>query len=211
MRGRLGLAEHTCVAGWLSEHDCVSAVAAYILSDIHILDDVYRSTCDYLISRIANGILQSYWWTSNLYVLSFATLAFAKRPIYKTYACQLGHQISQYQHPNGYWINSVDNQPNAFYTAIALKALMATDVETYRAVIKCGIQWLRMHQTEDGSWQTSHILRIPATNVLQPETIKQWRKSSFGVNTLVDDHNRVFTTSTVFNVLTTSKKYPCLL
>lgn len=210
LRSRLGLTEQTIVTGWLSEHDCVSAAAAYILSDIPILADVYASTCSYLISRITDGTLQSYWWTSDLYVLSFSALAFAKRSFYKAYGCQLGHRIAQYQNSNGCWVNPIDNLPNAFYTAIALKALMATDLEAYKSVIQRGIRWLLLHQTEDGSWQTSHILRIPATDVLQPATVKRWRKSSFGVNTLVDDHNRVFTTSTVFNTLTISKQYPCL-
>ncbi|QDK82487.1 hypothetical protein EXU85_29325 [Spirosoma sp. KCTC 42546] len=210
LRGRLGLTKHTTIAGWLSAHDCVSAAAAYILSDIPSLDNVYESTCRYLTRRLVGGGLHSYWWTSDLYTLSFTALAFAKRTSHLPYVPQLGYRIAQNQHPNGYWVNPIDNQPNAFYTAIALKALIAIDVKLYQNVIQCGINWLLMNQTKDGSWQTSHILRIPATNVLQPETVKRWRKSSFGVNTLVDDHNRVFTTSTVFNILTISKQYPCL-
>ena len=215
LRSRLGLTKQISVSGWFSEHDCVSAAAAYVLSDIPFLDNVYESTCRYLVRRLINANLRSYWWTSDLYALSFIALAFAKRPLYSAYGRQLGHRIAQQQQPNGCWLNPADNHPNAFYTAISLKALIATDVRAHQAIIQSGIQWLLMNQTEDGSWQTGHILRIPATDVLNPETVQRWRKSSFGVNTLVDDHNRVFTTSTVFNVLTCftriSEEYPCLL
>lgn len=56
-------------------------------------------------------------------------------------------------------------------------------------------------QTTDGSWQTTKILAIPATDVEDISKVVRWRKSSFGVNTIVDDHNRVFTTVTVLNAL----------
>ncbi|WP_157634823.1 hypothetical protein [Spirosoma panaciterrae] len=211
LRSRLRLASQTSVVGWLSEHDCVSAAAAYILSDIPFLEDVYESTCRYLTRQLINANLRSYWWTSDLYALSFSALAFAKRPFYLPYGRQIGYRIAQLQHADGYWVNPAMDKPNAFYTAIALKALMATDRLTYQSAIQCGIQWLLMNQTTDGSWQTGPILRIPATDVLQPETIQRWRISSFGVNTLVDDHNRIFTTSTVFNVLSSFTRVPELI
>ncbi len=54
---------------------------------------------------------------------------------------------------------------------------------------------------EDGSWQSQRILRIPAPDVHEPNQVTKWRKSAFGVNTLTDDHNRIFTTATVINAL----------
>jgi hypothetical protein len=93
------------------------------------------------------------------------------------------------------------NESNAFYTALAIKSLIAYDAMSFQDSISKGVKWLLAHQTEDGSWQTNRILRIPATDVLYPSTVKRWRKSSFGVNCIIDDHNRVFTTSTVLNAL----------
>ncbi|WP_077921536.1 prenyltransferase/squalene oxidase repeat-containing protein [Spirosoma sp. 209] len=201
LRQRLDLDAQTSVAGWFADHDCVTAAAAYILSDLPDLPAVYNATCRYLATRLASTGLQAYWWTSNVYALSFSALAFAGSGAYRSYGCQVAQQIARQQESDGYWNNPADGQPNAFYTAIALKALLATDPLAYRASIDGAAQWLMNNQMADGSWQTGRILRIPATNVRDPATVSHWRHSSFGVNTLVDDHARVFTTSTVLNAL----------
>lgn len=71
------------------------------------------------------------------------------------------------------------------------------------------MSWLRTNQFEDGSWKTTRILRLPYPYELHPECRDDWKRSSFGLNCLVDDHKRVFTTATVYNTLQKYAKY-CL-
>ena len=44
-------------------------------------------------------------------------------------------------------------------------------------------------------------LVIPSPDSLSQKSVRRWRNSSFGVNILVDDHQRIFTTSTVLSAL----------
>jgi hypothetical protein len=110
------------------------------------------------------------------------------------------------QQPDGSWLNPPSAKPNAFYSALALNSLLAFDKTLHKSAIKKGVNWLQNNQTTDGSWQTDRILQIPATDVEKPQSVKNWRNSSFGVNCITDDHNRVFTTSTVLNFLATYQK-----
>ena len=105
------------------------------------------------------------------------------------------------QHAAGSWINPFTKEQSAFYTALAIKALLIHNPKKYSHQLKKAVSWLIGQQTMDGSWQTSRILSIPATDVIDTSKITHWRKSSFGVNAVVDDHNRIFTTVTAANAL----------
>lgn len=202
LRVRLELSKFTSMSGWTAAHSCVTAAAAYVLSTIPSLKPQYEKTCQYLISKLSNkSYWESYWWTSDVYATSFAVLALSA---YKDNRgiCEkpLNWLISQ-QHPNGYWINPINERPDALYSALALKALLLANSQANQMSIKKGAEWLMKTQTNDGSWQTNRVLRIPATHIIHPNSKSKWRNSSFGVNTIVDDHNRFFTTSTVLNFL----------
>lgn len=154
----------------------------------------------------AAGYWDSYWWTSPVYATAYAIIALADLPEHKA-ICQVACQwLSTQQLTDGCCLNPPTKKPNAFYTALALNALLLSDGTTHKTAIEKGVKWLLKNQTTDGSWTTDRILQIPATDIENPMTVKNWRNSSFGVNCITDDHNRVFTTSAVLNFLATYQK-----
>jgi squalene cyclase len=211
VRLRLELSKFTSVAGWTASHSCVTAAAAYVLSTIPSLKSTYEKTCEYLISKLSNKTYwKSYWRTSDIYATSFAILALsANKENWRICEKPLDWLLSQ-QDQTGYWSNPFNELPDALYTALALKALIVANFQANHMSIKKGAEWLLKTQTNDGSWQTNRVLRIPATHIIHPDSKSSWRKSSFGVNNIVEDHNRFFTTSTVFNFLHNYSSYQLL-
>ena len=202
LREKLDLPLYTSVEGWTNSHACVTAAAAYILSSIPSLRLDYEITCLQLAGLLKNkNRWSSYWWTSDVYATSFAIQALTCHQEFKVLCEAPAQWLAKEQDSRGYWPNPMTGESSAFYTALAVKALLMYDASSFEESISQGVKWLLTNQTQDGSWQTNRILRIPATDVINPSTVTHWRKSSFGVNCLVDDHNRLFTTSTVVNAL----------
>jgi hypothetical protein len=206
LRERLDLPSDISVEAWLSPKLCVSAVACYILD---VLQDAttFNKTASFLIENRTDNYWKSYWWTSPIYATSYAIMALSKKQYFNQICEESSEWLINLQAKNGFWLNPYNNSPNPFYTALALKALMSFDKKEYSDSINKGIRWLIDNQTTDGSWQSNRILQIPATDVEDVSSVKSWRNSSFGVNCVSDDYNRVFTTSMVVNCLATYKKF----
>jgi len=205
LRSFLALDEGIYVNGWLAPTHCVSATALFVLSLFPDLSNRFNQTAGYL-EREFDIHWKSYWWTSNIYATSFAIRAFCAGN-YGTDVIEKGCDwLCLHQNENGSWWHLSQDRENAFYTAHAALALIHADFKKYKVNIDAAISWLNQNQTEDGSWKSDRILRIPSTDTINPDNIKKWRNSSFGVNILVDDHNRVFTTSTVLNALDTYRQ-----
>jgi hypothetical protein len=109
--------------------------------------------------------------------------------------------LIEQQNERGGWVDNMSKEDSFFYTAMAVEALSTFDKEKFKLQISKGINFLLSNQTTDGSWKSSRILTIPQTDVIIKDKIQKWRKSSFGVNILVDDHKRIFTTVTVLKTL----------
>lgn len=205
LRKRLELPEDISVAAWISPKACVSAAAATVLKEID--QSAFNKTAAYLVKNInSSGYWESYWWTSPVYATAYAIIALKDSSSYISICENACNWLLSQQQPDGSWLNPPSAKPNAFYTALALNALLTFDKITHQAAIEKGVNWLQNNQTTDGSWQTDRILQIPATDVGNPQTVKHWRNCSFGVNCITDDHNRVFTTSAVLNFLATYQK-----
>jgi hypothetical protein len=202
LRKKLDIPFSISVEGWTNSHTCVSAAATYVLAGIPSLRLDYEISCLHMASLLENkNHWSSYWWTSDVYATSFAIQALAHHPEIKSRCESPALWLAHEQETSGYWSNPATQEPSAFYTALAIKALHVHNAKGFDKSIAKGVDWILKNQMTDGSWLTSRILRIPATDVLDPSTVKRWRKSSFGVNCIVDDHNRLFTTSTVLNTL----------
>ena len=64
--------------------------------------------------------------------------------------------------------------------------------------VQRGIIWLLNFQGADGSLDSGPIMRVPEGNDKEPWNNKHWKLDSpNGVNILVRDQNRLFTTATV--------------
>lgn len=195
-------AENMPVGGWLTNKLCISASAAYVLSQFDGLKDEYIASCSFLAKHLKSNIaLSSYWWSSPVYATSFSIMTLSKHPNFREQIVRSVEWLKNQQQEEGYWKNEMLNVPSPFYTALALKSLLLFDSKKYENCIKKGIAWIVQNQVTDGSWLTNRILRIPAPDVEDPLKVDRWKLSSFGVNWVADDHNRVFTTSIVVNML----------
>ncbi|MCH2450389.1 MAG: hypothetical protein MK198_09620 [Gracilimonas sp.] len=201
LRARLEFSADENVKGWTESHPCVSAVAAYILNYMGKYQNRYKKTIKYLLScQTEAGYVPSYWWTNSAYSTSFFIMSLAKGNDHSSELENAKKWLIDQQNSDGSWpISKYSFESSAFYTALAVKVLIKTSKEEYNANIVKGLLWLLNNQLKDGSWPVAHILRIPATDVVNPEQVSQWRESSFGVNALIDDHIGNFTTATVLN------------
>lgn len=199
---RLNLKSETSLAGWTSSKICVSATACKILSLSNEHKEETKATELYLLNnQNKEGYWDSYWWTSPIYATSWAVQALSEQLEYREQCAKAVDWMLKEQLDTGAWINPFTNEQSAFYTALAVKALVVYDSKKFATELEKASSWLISQQTMDGSWKTSRILAIPATDVNDKSKVTNWRRSSFGVNTVVDDHNRVFTTATVANAL----------
>ena len=190
---------HTDTKGWTSEQYCVTAVACWIAKSMDN-KEVYQKSLSYLQQGMRpDGSILSYWWTEDLYATAFAVMCgLDEKPL----AYLLSRQTSE-----GYWTNM--GKPSVFYTSLCVKALesiTAADANI-RNCIEQGIKWLLSQQNDDGSWDSEYLLKIPSPEVLDPQEIKRWKKSSFGVNVITDNYERVFTTALTYNALSLYRKY----
>lgn len=101
------------VEGWVTEQNCVSAVACWT-SCVIGCHEVFEKVFMFLDKKIdSDGHLSSYWWSEDYYATSFAIM------------CGFRGKTLEYllsaQQPAGYWTNF--GNPSVFYTAIALKAI----------------------------------------------------------------------------------------
>ncbi len=190
---------NTDTKGWTSEQYCVTAVACWIAKSTDN-KDIYQRSLSYLQQGMKpDGCIPSYWWTEDLYATAFAVM------------CGLNEKPLEYllsrQTAEGYWTNM--GKPSVFYTSLCIKALESiTDADvTIKKRIKKGVKWLLSQQNDDGSWDSEYLLKIPSPEVLDPQKIKKWKKSSFGVNVITDNYERVFTTALTYNALSLYKKY----
>lgn len=204
LRSRLNLETGTSVYGWTTPKSCVSAVAYNVLLEFEELKNEREATGRFLIShQTPEGSWESYWWTSDMYATAWAIKGLCKNKNYIP-ACEKGMSwIIDSRNTLGYWSDELDNLPSPFFTALATEAILM--VKGPMRDLRSSLNWLLKSQCRDGSWPSSRILAIPATHIDDRKQVKAWRRSSFGVNTLVDDHNRIFTTVTVLSALQTWK------
>jgi hypothetical protein len=211
LRKRLNLPSTQPVDGWLTPKPCVTAAAAAILTNMPRVEiSVEQSIHRLLNLQEQKPCWGSYWWTSPIYSTSFSLRALSTygsitgspSDSIECSIAQASRWLRDLQHEDGSW--TVRGHSSPLYTALAVKALVEAAPQA-TASIRKGVNWLLRSQRADGSWPTHRVLRIPATHVTDPSSVKNWRKSSFGTNVLVDDHRRVFTTATAVNSLSTAE------
>ncbi|MGO4876969.1 prenyltransferase/squalene oxidase repeat-containing protein [Pedobacter psychrotolerans] len=200
LRKLLHLSQHHNVYGWIKEKNCVSAAAGYALKSMNHLNEAYIRTANHLKgTQQPDGSWKSYWWSSDIYATSYAVRALHSNDfMQKTAGCNW--IMSKKETGKHFWANPATGKPSAFYTALALRSLVELK-DNYNNEISSGINWLLSVQFEDGSWASDFILRIPDPDVINPEEVKAWKHGSFGTGVIVDDHNSIFTTATVLNLL----------
>ncbi|MBV5350329.1 hypothetical protein JZU71_04125, partial [bacterium] len=106
-------------------------------------------------------------------------------------------------HGNGFISNSRFPNGSPFATALALKILvMSGKAHKQKGLLYAVVSWLLRKQKEDGSWESSAVLRVPAARITDPSSFHKWN-SGTGANwgTITLDPHAIFTTATVVSAL----------
>ncbi len=188
--------------GWTSSHNCVSALAFYLLSRKSKTKSNIELLEKYLQSEVGKDYLwDSYWWTSGVYASSCIcqALSFFKGNSIGVLVDETLKALSKNQSDEGYFIDGL-GKPCAFYTALALSAYCSSHhyYSKYREHAKKAVKWLLKTQYVDGSYCSSFILQIPMPHIIDVREIDNWSNSlQFSTNVVVEDYNRLFSTSSV--------------
>jgi hypothetical protein len=151
--------------GWTNAHLCITGPAARLGLD--------SSTATYLrASQNRDGSWSSYWWPDDEYATAWAVEALARSaqddPAVAAAVAWCVGRIAA----DGAVRRRADGQPAVFPTALALYAMRVGGTRGRRdgwvAATERAERWLLAHQRQDGSWEPSARMRVPAPSVHDP-------------------------------------------
>lgn len=193
------------VKGWLAPHDCVSASAFYFLMQVADKSENSKLLKDYLKNAISNlNTWNAYWWSSPIYTTSFMIKSFQyvtdnklKQLIDKS-----AESVLISQNKNGSFGDNY-NKDSAFYTALVIDSFCENSHLYNQSQKQIGnaVNWLLSNQMSDGSWLSTHAMRIPAPDILDPSKVKSWLVGTKGVNIRAKEFSRLFTTAVSLSAL----------
>lgn len=181
-------------AGWCSPHPDVSIAA--VLADVH--HEKVPGILNWLQSlSTEEGFIKSYWWRGPFYTttLMLRALHIRGETLPKEKAERLLKGLKDFQLDDGGFALETGNQADPFSTALALEALInLSDLGGEKETLAC-VKALLKSQTENGNWAGDFILRIPAPNVLDPETVVAYDNVDLGGNSFIQDRDGLFATA----------------
>ncbi|MBA0884771.1 hypothetical protein [Flavobacterium undicola] len=183
------------VNGWLSIHNCVSAVSFYFLAQQNQNGNSFLRIKNYFDKNLKNE-LNSYWWTSSIYTYYYLakTYQFLDETDKVDYIVS---KINAIQNENGSFSDVYGE--NVFYTGLALEILLLSPIKNKQQIEKT-ISYLLQNQFSDGSWQNSNALQVPNAQDTVPNKIP-FPIAPFGMNVRAKEFNRLFTTTSVLQSL----------
>ena len=189
--------------GWASSQLCVTAIATKALIETGSTEGVDKALDFIRRGQVWEGYWNPYWWSGKLYAT--VNCMEALKAAGDNNANILGNAqnwIAKTQLSDGSWSDSPQPVEGwAFSTALALKGLMVeANLNFSEKILNC-VDWLLNHQLSDGSWSSNHILRIPHPSKVDPWNQTIWKEDGKAINAAIKDHNRLFTTATVFSAL----------
>lgn len=203
--------------GWSAAHPCVTAVAALLLATVAGGTGREHGTraLDYLCAhQQPAGFWHAYWWDGPFYTTCRAVQAMAAcdRARFRVPLARARTWLAAAQLPDGGWAVAEHEQGQPFHTALAVLALgcvAGEDGET-AAALKRGLRWLLAHQSADGSWPAVPMMLLPSPEILHPWEHGPWRASIAGLDVIVPDWQRLFTTATVLQALEVTATHPAV-
>jgi squalene-hopene/tetraprenyl-beta-curcumene cyclase len=189
--------------GWASSQLCVTAVAVKALIENGSAKGVDKALEYIRRGQVLEGYWNPYWWSGKLYstVNCMEALEAAGNDNAEI-LFDAQNWIAKTQLTHGSWSDSPEPlQGWPFSTALALKGLLLTPDPNLKEKITNSVEWLLNHQLSDGSWSSDHILRIPHPSKVDPWNQVTWKNDGKAINAAIKDHNRLFTTATVFSAL----------
>jgi squalene-hopene/tetraprenyl-beta-curcumene cyclase len=187
------------VDGWVNVHGCVTSVAiqSLLVHRVPIKSEIIQTSSQYLIRQKNDvGLWDSYWWKGYAYSTYHALRALSMCRVLREEEMKKTIQfLLSNQQGDGGWNDNFSKTSEVFGTAfIILSLLLYPNSETLSAS-KRGIYWLINQQNSDGSWPSAPILKITPPMVMNPDTIKNWRINQLGTGVIIEDQERVFTSS----------------
>ncbi|XLS28966.1 hypothetical protein ACJD0Z_17435 [Flavobacteriaceae bacterium M23B6Z8] len=192
----IGLKDPLEAKGWIKSHPCVSAAAYYFLSHENASTPAYERLRSYLYKNLnAKSTLSSYWWTESLYTLYYLLKGTQlAKDTEMQYLCEdmLAREIDKMLAEI-----AAEKRLNFFYLGLLIQTLMTSDkmIATHKSSLAIFVDALLSNQYTDGSWPSNFSLRMPEPSTTNPEEINDWKKDTVGINILVEDFHRIFTTS----------------
>ena len=183
------------VNGWLSVHNCVSAVSFYFLAQQNQKSNSFLAIKKYFDENLEKE-LNSYWWTNNIYTYYYLakTYKFLNETTKVNYIIS---KISDGKNENGSFSDVYGE--NLFYTGLALEILLLNQSENKQQIEKT-ISFLFQKQYNDGSWQNSNALQVPDSQDTNFNK-NHFPIATFGMNVRAKEFNRLFTTISVLQSL----------
>jgi hypothetical protein len=183
------------VNGWLSVHNCVSAVSFYFLAQQNQKSNSFLAIKKYFDENLEKE-LNSYWWTNNIYTYYYLakTYKFLNEMTKVNYIIS---KISDVKNENGSFSDFYGE--NLFYTGLALEILLLNPSENKQQIEKT-ISFLLQKQYNDGSWQNSNALQVPDSQDTNFNK-NHFPIATFGMNVRAKEFNRLFTTISVLQSL----------
>jgi hypothetical protein len=181
-------------SGWLSVHQCVSAVSLYFLA-IHNNENKKFLDLKEYFENILEKNIYSYWWSSEIYTLYYL----AKTYHFINEIDKLNiiiNKIKLNQNNNGSFSDKYGE--NMFYTGLALEILLLQ--ETKSLEIDRTINFLIVNQYTDGSWDNSNALQVPNSRDIIPLDIT-FPIATYGMNVRAKEFNRLFSTTAILQSL----------
>ncbi|WP_394974506.1 prenyltransferase/squalene oxidase repeat-containing protein [uncultured Croceitalea sp.] len=195
----LNTKESLNVSGWTSSHFCVSTFAYYTMILLGIKNERFNKLKEYISVKLKDESFETYWWTKDYYSLSFLLQAY--------------YIEGDFIHLNIckaklYEMISTDKTffKNEFYMGLILNSICEKEfVSDFHEIKERIVSELLENQLVDGSWKSNKIMRMPAPNMLNLSNEKiTWKVDTRGTNIILEDFNRLFTTSVCLSAL---KKY----
>jgi hypothetical protein len=183
------------VDGWVSAHNCVSAVSFYFLAQQNQSEKAFLMVKKYFDKNFKSD-LYSYWWTSNIYVNYYLAKTYQLLNETEKVDYSISKMIS-IQNENGSFSDVYGE--NLFYTGLALDILLLNPVGIEQQIEKT-VSFLLQKQFSDGSWQNSNALQVPNSKDTKPNN-SHFPVSTFGMNVRAKEFNRLFTTISVLKSL----------
>lgn len=184
------------VNGWLSSHNCVSAVSFYFLAQNDQQSNSFIKIKKYFDGNLETKI-NSYWWTSEIYTLYYLAKSYHLLNEINSVNIII-NKIKSFQNENGSFSDNYGE--NLFYTGLALEILQLDKSEILKREINKTILFLLQNQFSDGSWQNSNALQVPNSEDENPSTIP-FNIATFGMNVRAKEFSRLFTTTSILQSL----------
>ena len=184
------------VNGWLSVHDCVSAVSLYFLAKYNLDSKNFIKLKKYFDKKSIDNI-STYWWTNKVYTLYYLA---------KTYSL-LGDtiklnviidEITSNQNSNGSFSDKYGE--NLFYTGLSLDIILLDQRKNKTLNLNKTVSYLLNNQFTDGSWENSNALQVPDSADIKAST-NYFPIAQNGINVRAKEFNRLFTTTTILQSL----------